>query len=54
MHVKNISSKPKVAKIVDELVASGRYHFTTEQMRSAIGGSSVATRLALGRLAKKV
>ena len=53
MHVKNILSKLRAAEIIDEFAASGRYHFTAEQMRSVIGGSSAAARTALGRLAKK-
>lgn len=53
MYVRNKSSKPRTAEVVDEFAASGRYHFTVEQMRSVMGGSSSAVRLALGRLAKK-
>ena len=36
-----------------EFAASGRYHFTTMEMRAALGVSEAAARLALGRLARK-
>ena len=53
MHVENILPRLRAAEAVDEFAANGRYHFTAEQMRSVIGGSPAAVRLALGRLAKK-
>ena len=36
-----------------EFAANGRYHFTTAEMRAALGVSEAATRLSLGRLARK-
>lgn len=44
---------PRASSVIDEFASVGRYHFTTAQMREALGVSSAATRLALGRLAKK-
>ncbi len=45
--------RPRAGSLVDEFAANGRYHFTTADMRSALGVSAAATRLALNRLARK-
>ena len=45
--------RPRVRTIVDDLAAAGRYHFTAEEMRSALGVSGTASKLALGRLIKQ-
>ena len=47
------AQKPRASDVIAEFAADGRYHFTTADMRSALGVSAVATRLALSRLAKK-
>lgn len=39
-------------QFLDHLAASGRYHFTTADAQTALGGSATATRVALTRLAK--
>ena len=44
---------PRVGHVIAELAADGRYHFSTADMRSALGVSAAATRLALSRLARK-
>ena len=44
---------PRAGAVVAEFAANGRYHFTMADIRSALGVSAAATRLALGRLAKK-
>lgn len=44
---------PRASSVIDEFASVGQYHFTTAEMREALGVSSAATRLALGRLAKK-
>jgi hypothetical protein len=38
---------------VSGLAASGRYHFTSREARSALGVSAAAAKLALNRLAKQ-
>ena len=43
----------RASGVIDDFASVGRYHFTTAEMREALGVSSAATRLALGRLAKK-
>lgn len=45
--------RPRASGVIDDFASVGRYHFTTTEMREALGVSSAATRLALGRLAKK-
>ncbi len=45
--------RPRANNVIDEFASVGRYHFTTEEMRSALGVSEAATSLALARLAKK-
>ena len=44
---------PRASSVIDEFASVGRYHFTTAQMRSALGVSDAAARLALNRLKKK-
>lgn len=44
---------PRASRVIAGFAADGRYHFSTADMRSALGVSAAATRLALGRLAKK-
>ena len=44
---------PRASGVIDEFASVGRYHFTTAQMRSALGVSEAATMLALYRLKKK-
>lgn len=51
--MKSDRSRPRARTIVDDLAAAGRYHFTAEEMRSALGVSSAASKLALGRLIKQ-
>ena len=43
----------RASDVVAEYAADGRYHFSTADMRSALGVSAAATRLALSRLARK-
>lgn len=45
--------RPRARTIVDDLAAAGRHHFTAEEMRSALGVSGAASKLALGRLIKQ-
>jgi len=53
MRVKS-SSKPHVArKFLDQLVSHGRYHFTSREVRSALGVSANASRLAINRLRRQ-
>ena len=47
------SSRLKASSLMAELAANGRYHFTTAEMRAALGVSEAATRLSLSRLAQK-
>ena len=44
---------PAAAKLIDDLASNGRYHFTMEEMRSALGVSAAAARAALRRLSRK-
>ena len=43
----------KAGSFAAELAANGRYHFTTAEMRKALGVSEAAARLSLSRLARK-
>ena len=43
----------RAGHVIAGFAADGRYHFSTPDMRSALGVSAAATRLALSRLAKK-
>ena len=45
--------RPRARIVIDDLAATGRYHFTAAEMRSALGVSSAASKLALGRLIRK-
>ena len=47
------SVAPRVRDIVADLAANGRYHFTSAELRSALGVSGEAARQALSRLAAK-
>lgn len=47
------NGRPRASSVIDEFASVGRYHFTTAQMRSALGVSDAAARLALNRLKKK-
>ena len=53
MHVKPLQAIPRARDILADLAANGRYHFTTAELRSALGASAAAARLALSRLARK-
>ena len=44
---------PRARNVIGDLAARGRYHFTSSELRSALGVSGVATRQALARLAAK-
>ena len=47
------TEKLRARDVTVEFAAAGRYHFSTSDMRSALGISAAATRMALSRLAKK-
>ncbi len=47
------SAAPRVRNVIADLAASGRYHFTSSELRSALGVSEAAARQALSRLAAK-
>lgn len=49
----DFSSRPHARDYVSGLAMSGRYHFTSEDARDALGVSSEASRRALGRLSEK-
>ena len=53
MQVYMDSIRPRARTVIDNLAQAGRYHFTAAEMRSALGVSSTASKLALGRLIKK-
>ncbi len=53
MQVEATAAKPRVRTVIDHLAATGRYHFTAAEMRSALGVSGAASKLALRRLIKK-
>lgn len=44
---------PNARAYVDRLAASGRYHFTSDDARKALGVSPAAVKLSLARLAKQ-
>ena len=44
---------PRARNVVADLAARGRYHFTSSELRSALGVSDAAARQALSRLAGK-
>lgn len=43
---------PNARSLIASLASDGRYHFTTEQVRAALGVTPAAAKLALNRLAK--
>ncbi|MYD80592.1 MAG: hypothetical protein F4X44_08270 [Gammaproteobacteria bacterium] len=45
--------RPRARNVINDLVARGQYHFTSKDLRDALGVSNVATRQALSRLAAK-
>ncbi len=47
------SPAPRARDVITGLVARGRYHFTSSELRSALGVSDAAARQALSRLAAK-
>ena len=47
------SAAPRARDVIMDLAARGRHHFTSEELRSALGVSSAAARQALSRLAAK-
>lgn len=53
MHMKMETAKPRAGDLIADFAADGRYHFATAELRTALGVSAAATRLALNRLAKK-
>ena len=53
MHVKPLQAILRARDVLADLAANGRYHFTTTELRSALGTSAAAARLALSRLARK-
>ena len=44
---------PRARDFIAQLAADGQYHFTGEKIRTALGVSAAATKLALYRLAKR-
>ena len=48
-----VSSIPRARDVIVDLAAHGRYHFTSSELRSALGTSEAAARQALSRLAAK-
>jgi predicted transcriptional regulator of viral defense system len=51
--MKSDSTRPHARAYIIGLAASGRYHFTSLEARSALGVSPAAAKLALNRLAKQ-
>ena len=47
------SSAPRARNVIADLAARGRYHFSSSELRSALGVSGAAARQALSRLAAK-
>ena len=47
------SSAPRARNVIADLAARGRYHFSSSELRSALGVSEAAARQALSRLAAK-
>ena len=47
------SIAPRARDLIGDLAAHGRYHFTSSELRSALGVSEAAARQALSRLAAK-
>ena len=44
---------PRARNVIADLAARGRYHFTSSELRAALGVSDAATRQALSRLAAR-
>src|SRR5579864_6898643 len=51
--MKRESKRPHARDYIANLAAAGQYAFTSRDARKALGGSSEAVKLALGRLAKQ-
>lgn len=51
--MKSSPALPRARDVLTDLAANGRYHFTTAEIRSALGVSAAAARQALSRLARK-
>lgn len=51
--MKSLPALPRARDVLADLAANGRYHFTTAEIRSVLGVSAAAARLALSRLARK-
>ena len=47
------NTAPRARNVIADLVALGRHHFTSSELRSALGVSEAAARQALSRLAAK-
>ena len=47
------SAAPRAHDVIADLAAHGRYHFTSSELRSALGVSEAAARQSLNRLAAK-
>jgi len=45
--------RPSARRFIDSLAAAGRYHFDSAEVRSSLGVSSAAAKLALNRLARQ-
>ena len=48
-----VASAPRARNVIADLAARGRYHFSSSELRSALGVSGAAARQALSRLAAK-
>lgn len=51
--MKSDSSSRNAKELVNRLAASGRYHFTSQEVQSALSVSAAAAKLALNRLARQ-
>jgi predicted transcriptional regulator of viral defense system len=51
--MKSEAQPPRASRLVADFAADGRYHFTAAEMRTLLGVSPAAARLALSRLANK-
>ncbi len=49
----SVSAAPRTRNVIADLAAHGRYHFTSSELRSALGVSEQAARQALSRCAAK-
>ena len=50
--MKSVSRPPNARRYLENLAATGRYHFDSADARTALGLSAVATTMAVNRLAK--